>query len=459
MGAGRELDVLSLEPILTLEQMSVVDAASGSVEALIERAGWEVASAARTMMGGTYGRRVVVIAGKGNNGADGRVAARVLERWGTRTEVVSAGVKHIPDADLLIDAAYGTGFRGGFDPPVSPMPVLAVDLPSGLDPMTGEDRGGYRATVTVTFGAWKPGLLLGEGPRRGGKVAVAPIGLRLDVVEPSMWLMTDDAAALAIPVRASGAHKWGSAVRVLAGSPGMEGAAALATAAALRTGAGMVVASRPDGGELVGLPSSAVQRRLGDDWVDEALRDVARFAAVIVGPGLGVDRELFRETRDFVKRCPVPLVIDADAIRAVAEDPSCLDGRSAATVLTPHDGEFAAFDIPVSALRQESARSLARLGGVALLKGPTTLVTDAESRCAFVTSGDQRLATAGSGDVLSGMIAAILAGGGADGNPWRSVASAAHWHGMAGSMTHHGAVADDIVDAIGPARERLVATS
>jgi len=442
-----------LEPILTPDEMSVVDAASGSIEALIERAGWEVASAARRMMGGTYGRRVVVIAGKGNNGADGRVAARVLERWGTRTEVVGPATRHIRDCDLLIDAGYGTGFRGEFDPPPTRSPVLAVDLPSGLDPLTGEDRGGYNATETVTFGAWKPGLLLGAGPDRVGTVTVAPIGLRLDAVEPTMWLSTDASAAAALSTRAADAHKWTSAVRVIGGSVGMEGAPSLAAAAAMRAGAGMVVVSRPDGAAVTGLPSETVERRLGDDWVTEALADASRFGAVVIGPGIGVDDELFRSTREFVQRCPVPVVIDADAIRAVAEDPTCLTGRSATSVMTPHDGEFAAFGLPVAAWRGESVRSLAALGGVALLKGPTTLVANGVDECVFVAAGDQRLATAGSGDVLSGMIAAALAGG--TEYPLQSVAAAAHWHGMAGSLTLAGAVAGDVVDAIAPAREQM----
>ena len=161
--------------------MRHVDAGSGvPLSVLVERAGHAVAHAARTMMGGTYGRRVVVVAGKGNNGADGRVAARRLEERGARVIVFDAErtPMSLADCDLVIDAAYGTGFRGEYSAPDTKAPVLCVDIPSGVDAVTGEVRGRpFRADATVTFGAMKPGLVLEPGRSLAGDVSVADIGL------------------------------------------------------------------------------------------------------------------------------------------------------------------------------------------------------------------------------------------------------------------------------------------
>src|SRR5688500_14906929 len=159
--------------------MRAVDAAATDAhDVLVERAGAAVAGTALSMLGGAYGRRVVVVAGKGSNGADGRVAARRLTRRGVRVLVLDAGaVDVLPDCDLVIDAAYGTGFRGEYQaPPTSRARVLAVDIPSGVDGDTGVAcEGAVRADRTITFAALKPGLLLADGPERAGEVDVADI--------------------------------------------------------------------------------------------------------------------------------------------------------------------------------------------------------------------------------------------------------------------------------------------
>ena len=169
-------------PIVTPEEMAAIDAAAPEpVDVLIERAGSAVARMARQMLGGTYGRRVNVIAGKGNNGNDGRAAARILDAAGVRVRMFDAAncPPGLPDADLVIDAAYGTGFRGEWRAPrVGAAPVLAVDIPSGVNGLTGEaSRGALPADRTVTFAALKPGLVLAAGRNLAGDVEVVDIGL------------------------------------------------------------------------------------------------------------------------------------------------------------------------------------------------------------------------------------------------------------------------------------------
>lgn len=442
-----------MEPILTPDQMAVVDAASGPSEVLIERAGWQVAFEARRFLGGSYGRRVVVVAGKGNNGADGRVAARWLRSWGTLVDVVDVDAESLPVADLIVDAAFGTGLRSRWDPPTTDVPVLAVDIASGLDPVTGEDCGGFTAALTVTMGALKPGLLFGSGPTRSGSVLVHAIGLDLGAVDVDTWLWTDRSAIRWISQRDTSAHKWTSAVRVIGGSDGMDGAPSLVAEAALRAGSGMVVVSRPDGRWLGGLPRSAVQRQLGPDWVAETLIDIDRFRCVVIGPGLGRDPALAEQIRSFVAKCPIPIVVDADALHAVATDLRCISGRAAPTILTPHDGEFSVLTEERSGPRVEAARQFAiEHKVVLLLKGPTTVVAGSNGQVAVVSAGDERLATAGTGDVLAGMLAAVLD----PADAWSSAATSGHWHGLAGCLTpSFGCVADDVVDKIPLARSNM----
>lgn len=424
-------------PILTPEEMKAVDeAAPEPVEVLIERAGAAVARSALELLGGGYGRRVVVVAGKGNNGADGRVAAERLRRRGVRVRVVDAAdlPSALPACDLVVDAAYGTGFRGTWTPPSPTAPVLAVDVPSG---------DAWQAVRTVTFQALEPRHLFDE---RCGLVEVHDIGL--DVHAARAHVVED--ADVVLPRRPRDAHKWQTAVWVVAGSPGMTGAAQLCARAAQRAGAGYVRLSTPGGEpdapiEVVGtsLPASA--------W---DLDDVDRFDSVVVGPGLG--RASDAEIRRVVATAEVPTVVDGDGLSALSGH---LDAVSAECVLTPHDGEYKRLmGHRAGDDRLEAARALAaRAGCVVLLKGPATVVAEPGGQALVSLAGDARLATAGSGDVLSGVIAALLAQGVPS---FEAAAWGAHLHGRAAALgPERGLVAGDLPNLLPAAIADLEASA
>ena len=438
-----------LVPIVTPEEMGAIDReAPEPVEVLIGRAGAAVARAAVRLLGGTYGRRVVVVAGKGNNGNDGRDAARRLRARGVAVRVIDAAdaPEALPDADLVIDAAYGTGFRGAYDAPVPPPGalVLAVDIPSGVGGLTGTAGGGVvAADATVTFAALKPGLVLPPGLELAGEVTVADIGL--DVSRASAHLVGAAAVAGWLPDRPAVAHKWQSAVWVVAGSPGMGGAASLTASAAARTGAGYVRVSTP-GGPAADLPTEAVRVDLpADGWADEVVDGLGRFSSLVIGNGMGTSEPVAEAIRQVVAAATaagLPTVVDADGLTALGADAAGIVGPS--TVLTPHDGEFARLaGGPPGHDRLDAARVLARrTGAVVLLKGRATVVASPDGSVLVTTTGDERLATAGTGDVLAGVIAALLA----QGLPAaRAAAAGAFLHGRAGALGWpRGLVAGDL---------------
>jgi ADP-dependent NAD(P)H-hydrate dehydratase / NAD(P)H-hydrate epimerase len=421
-------------------------------EALVHRAGTAAAQAALRLLGGAYGRRVVVVAGKGSNGADGRVAAAALARRGARVAVLEAkeAPAALPSCDLVIDAAYGTGFRGSYDAPrpTGAAAVLAVDVPSGIDVDSGEASGRpVRADATVTFAALKPGLLQGDGPARGGRVQVADIGIGFPVPRA---LLVEDADMALLPPRAREGNKWNHAVAVAAGSTGMEGAAVLCTRGAMAAGAGMIRLG-PPGEPAAAWPIEAVRMHLPSrGWAEPFLEAAAKCKAVVVGPGLGTDPDTAGEIRAVVAGAPVPLVIDADALTALGDAGSArklLGRRSAPAVLTPHDGEYARLaGKPPSGDRLASARALAAAtGAVVLLKGALTAVAapvDDGPDVLLAAAGRPSLATAGSGDVLSGIIGAFLARG----LPAHEAAAiGAHLHGQAAGLgPAQGLVAGDL---------------
>jgi len=460
--------------VVTPEQMRAIDAAASEPTAvLVARAGSAVARAAVALLGGTYGRRVVVLAGPGNNGADGRVAADRLRARGARVEVLDADA--LPEAlgrcDLVIDAAFGTGMRGTFVAPLVPpgTPVLAVDIPSGVDGLTGGVAEGSRvlaADRTVTFAALKPGLVLGAGATLAGTVEVADIGLPTTAAQAHV--VTDADVLDWLPRAAPDTHKWRTAVWVVAGSPGMDGAAALVAAGAQRAGAGYVRLSTPSGdGSMLPaaphVPVEVVRHPLAaSGWWAEVRGGSDRFGALVIGNGLGLADGAAHDVRSIVAAGTVPTVVDADGLTLLGEDAARVVGPH--VVLTPHDGEFArlAGHAP-GPDRIASVRDLASsLGCTVLLKGPCTIVAAPDGRVLLVTSGDGRLATAGTGDVLAGVIGALCARGL---DLWRAAAAGAHLHGRAGALgCTTGLVASDLPAllpaavaslASGPHRDRI----
>lgn len=447
-------------PIVTPEEMGVIDrAAPETEEVLMGRAAAAVARHSLDLTGGGYGRRVAVIAGKGNNGNDGRVAATMLRRRGVRVQVIDAAAapRRLPACDLVVDAAYGTGFRGEYEPPElarDTTPVLAVDIPSGVSGLTGE-AGGHplRAARTVTFAALKPGLLLADGPAAAGELVVADIGL--DTSSARAHLVEAGDVAGWLPERPRSTHKWKSAVWLVAGSPGMTGSAHLATRAAQRAGAGYVRLSSPGAGFDPFAPTEAVGVELPEDgWAGNVLDGLDRFAALAVGPGLGTAESTQQQIRNVVRSADTATVVDGDGLTALAagDGPAAVIGArpdgAGTVVLTPHDGELAKL------LRRQpgpdrlaEARELsARTGAVVLLKGSTTVVADPDGNVLVTNTGDARLATAGTGDVLTGTIAALLASGVP---ALRAAAAGAFLHGRAGALSwRRGLVAGDVAECL-----------
>ena len=436
--------------VVTPEEMGAIDAAAPEpVDVLIDRAGAAVARVALDMLGGAYGRRVVVLAGKGNNGADGRAAALRLERRGVRVTVLDAAdlPPQLPPTDLVIDAAYGTGFRGTFTPPTPApgTPVLAVDIPSGVDGLSGAAGGGpLRADRTVTFAALKPGLLFGVGPEHAGEVTVAEIGLDVSSARAHLVEAADVAAWL--PARPRDSHKWKAALWVIAGSASMTGAAHLATRSAQRSGAGYVRLSSPGIADDPFRPTESVGWPLpADGWCAEVLADLDRFAALAVGPGLGTGDLAAAQVRALAEACPIPLVLDGDALTALGAGWHA-GAADRPIVLTPHDGELVRLGGDADRPDHVGAtRSVAASTGVTVLrKGSTTIVARPDGAVLLTTTGDARLATAGSGDVLTGLIGGLLAQGMA---PDRAAAAGAFVHGRsAHAAPAHGMVAGDLLD-------------
>ncbi|MEY2431106.1 MAG: ADP-dependent NAD(P)H-hydrate dehydratase / NAD(P)H-hydrate epimerase [Acidimicrobiaceae bacterium] len=439
-------------PVVTPEEMAAIDRASpDSVDVLVARAGNAVALRALSMLGGAYGRHIVVVAGKGNNGNDGRDAARRLRRRGARVEVLDAVTvgpgERLGPCDLVIDAAYGTGFRGEYEAPdPGGAPVLSVDIPSGVNGLTGEaSPTAVRAAVTVTFAALKPGLLFFPGRELAGEVFVVDIGLDCSSATADVIDARDVVAWL--PTRLPDTHKWRAAIWIVAGSPGMSGAAALAARGAQRAGAGYVRLSSPGADPGAGVPLEVVRTNVPHvAWDADVLEGLGRFRALIVGPGLGTDPATAPCVQRVVRESPVPTVVDGDGLTALGRDVSLYSHPL--TVLTPHDGEYQRLmGHAPGPDRIAAARELAHVASATvLLKGATPVIADNEGRVYLVTTGDARLATAGTGDVLSGIIGGLLAQGVP---PLRACAAGAWLHGQASTLgPRRGLVASDLLECL-----------
>ncbi len=456
-----------MREVVTPAEMAAVDAeAPEPVDELIERAGWATARAALALFDkmdrrGAYGKRVAVLAGKGNNGADGRSAALHLQRRGAvcRVFTVSGDTVHpepsdVSAYDLIVDACYGTGLRGRFDRRSLPIevgdtPVLAVDIPSGVNGLTGATQGSpLQATATITFAALKPGLLFEPGRSLAGKVTVADIGL--DCSRARIRLL-EESDLSAWPRGRATDHKWAHAVAVVGGSPGMAGAAALSSTAAMRAGAGYVVQVRPAPlSPGMSTPIEAVTVSMLNEW-HRMVEQMDRCGAVVIGPGLEIDGpQMLGELHQLLAMTESPVVFDAGALRSDLLD--AVAGSRVADdrlpVVTPHDGEFERLTgrTPGPDRIDDARRAAEELGAVILLKGPTTAVAHPDGRALVSTAGDQRLATAGTGDVLAGVIGAGLALGL---DPFLAAGLGAELHGRAAARGRAvGLTAGDLPDLI-----------
>ncbi len=344
--------------------------------------------------------------------------------------------------------------------------MLAIDIPSGVDADTGAAPGdAVCADRTITFAALKPGLLQGAGAPRSGTVEVADIGITFPTPR---CLLVEDADVASVPPRPRRVNKWTTAVGVAAGSAGMEGAAILCSRGAMAAGAGMLRLGSP-GDPSAAWPTEAVRMQLpAEGWAGAFLEATAKCKAVVIGPGLGTGAAVAEEIRAVIAAVAVPLVIDADALTAlgdVAAARTLLDKRSGPSILTPHDGEYARIaGAAPGEDRLAAARRLAdATGTVVLLKGSLTAVArpggspDVVDVADVVLSdaGGPALATAGSGDVLSGIIGAFCARGLP---PLDAAALAAHVHGRAAALgPPEGLVSGDlpalvarVLSALGP---------
>lgn len=492
-----------MRPILTPTEAAALDAAARDrgidAASLMDRAGHAVARAAIALAGGRYGRRVTVVCGAGNNGGDGFVAARLLHGWGVAVTVVAvggpttrepaasarraaeeAGVRVLPLAgdvlarelarsDAAVDAIVGIGFRGPARAEVASAitmldagacPVLAVDVPSGLDGDTGATPGPVvRADATVTFGALKTGLV--AAPEATGPVEVADIGFPPDLVPDALGLAEACDVAELLPRRDRAAHKREAVVVVIGGSRTMPGAVALAASAAMRGGAGFVQVAVPVGilPVLEALVPTATFLPLAetDDGAiagdgDALAEALGRADAVVLGPGAGRDPATSAWIRSTLAALEIPTVLDADGLAAFVGRP--LVAGAGGLVLTPHAGECARLlgpdDPRPDTDRLGAARALAaRTGAVTLLKGAGTLVATADGRVTVNPTGGPELATAGTGDVLAGLIGALLARGC---TPRDAAVAGAYVHGLAGdragAVLGEGATAADVAAAI-----------
>jgi NAD(P)H-hydrate epimerase len=317
------------------------------------------------------------------------------------------------------------------------------------------DGEAVHASHTVTFSALKPGLVFQPGAGHAGEVEVADIGI--DLGDPSVFVPELLDLALELPERAPDAHKWLSGALVVGGSGGMTGAPSFVSHAAMRAGAGIVwcgvpgdeAAARASGTEVItkALPATA-DGALDEPAASEVLKAADRFRVLVVGPGLGRDDRTAAAVRRIVAEAPVPLVLDADGLNALDGDLGPLRARGAPTVLTPHAGEYVHLaGEKVGADRLAAARRLAeRAHAVVLLKGPGEVIADGATRAAINTTGGPWLATAGTGDVLSGIIGGFLARGA---EPFWAAAAGAFTHGRAADVAGHtGLVAGDLIAAL-----------
>jgi NAD(P)H-hydrate epimerase len=453
--------------------------------------------------------RVVVVCGKGNNGGDGLVGARVLREQGREVRVLTladpdeyqgdarTNLERLPgdrpqgftpqpltEASAVIDAMLGTGFAGTPREPVASAidainrcseraAVIACDVPSGVNGSTGEISGAaVRATATATFHAAKPGLWIAPGKAHAGSVRTVDIGIPPGGPASASVGLIGRGVLDAIPRRGSDSTKFSAGqVLVCGGSTGLTGAPCMASKAAMRAGAGYVTALVPGSLdsifevlllEVMTVPLPDDGGSLTTAAADEVLERCARADALVLGPGLGRARKTVKLARTVATSVSVPLVLDADGLNAHANRLEVLSGRTAATVLTPHAGELARLlgndSSEVAAHRLQAARSAAAAAAaIVVLKGDDTLVVEPGGRAAVNPGAAPALATAGTGDVLSGVIAALVA---KRVDAFTATCGAIFAHSAAGRLAAHeigseGVIASDVIARLPAALQGL----
>lgn len=499
-----------MKPVLTREEMRALDAHAITAcrvpsLVLMENAGRGASDVieARVFHGRVTGRRVVVVAGVGNNGGDGFVIARRLVSRGASVHVFVVGdpsrmsqdartnhdawigiggpvsvyqasahdvlEREVASADAIVDALFGTGL----DRPIAgdaavvieainraSCPRVAIDIPSGLDANTGKILGHVvMADMTITLGHPKPGLLTGGGKERTGALVVVDIGIPRALGLPDVCrlhaLESDDVAAWLQP-RALDVHKFTAGhVAIFAGSLGKTGASLLVGDAALRAGAGAAtIATWPDAyAALASQVKEIMTARLDVSDLTASIDKILEGKrAVIIGPGFGLTAEARHVVAHVLAQFAGPIVLDADALTLFAGELAAFRSAKGGVVLTPHAGELARLlgraSAEIEADRIASARDAAKQSGATcLLKGPGTLVARPDGACVINTSGGPALATAGSGDVLAGILGALLCSL----EPFEAACAAAFVHGRAGETwpSDRGMLAGDISAAAG----------
>ncbi len=524
MNVGRRVPSVR---VLTPEEMAEIDRAAVEIAGipsleLMENAGRAVAQAAGRMLSESSGRSVAIWCGTGNNGGDGFVAAHYLvqdysvdvcvflvggfeklkgdakvnfeklEASGVEVseiksdEQVSDFIKRSPRFDLIIDAIFGTGFRGTAAGVHAlairaineyGAPVLSVDIPSGVSGDTGAVTGpAVVAERTVTFQNPKVGLVQYPGAAYAGELEIADIGIPAylldEILDSEIYLLDEDFAIDILPLRAPDAHKNScGSVLIIGGSTGLTGAVALCAQACLRAGAGVVTVGIPENLNLImeikltevmsaPLPDTG-RGSLSIEAVDRALEVSDNFDVVAVGPGLGRDLETVQFVREFLGKLNKPLVLDADGLNALVGATNILSEKENDTVITPHPGEIARLmNVSVKEIQSDRVSTVLKAVEdwkcVVVLKGAGTLIAEPEKRVYVNSSGNPGMATAGMGDVLTGCIAAFLAQGLP---PFEAASAGVFIHGYAADLSAalnaaQGMIARDVIGAIPLAMRR-----
>lgn len=481
---------------------------------LMDRAGSGLVAALEQTFGSTQGKRVIILCGKGNNGGDGFVAARLLHRRRTQVQVLmmspaselsrDAAVMYrqfvrtagksavhlytskslvsslLRESDLIIDALLGTGLSSDVTAHYADAidcineagrPVVAADLPSGLHADTGAILGrAVRASLTVTFGLPKLGLYQSHGVDLSGSVSLIDIGIPQAYIEAVMshtTLITPASVRAVLPARRPASHKgtFGHA-GIIAGSVGKTGAAAMAAKAALRIGTGLVTVAVPAGVndvleskllEAMTIPMPDTKARtFSRSALDRLKTFITTRTAVAIGPGLSTHPETVELVQALMKDLDRPAVLDADALNALAGRASVLTACKTPPILTPHPGEMARLEAnatpqSINADRIGTAVRFARERGTfVVLKGARTVVARPDGAAAICPTGNPGMATAGTGDVLTGMIVGLLAQGLA---PWEAACAGTYLHGYAGDLAAAdkgpaGLIAGDVIEQI-----------